>query len=256
MELFALGSLALVAGVVSFTAPCSLPLMPGYIAFVSGMGTVPASGSAPASGTGGVGLAPEISTRRAVTGAALFVAGFSVVFVALGVTASSLGLLLARSDRLLNLVSGAFILVMGLATAGVLRVPLLQRQMRGSLPRLAPGPRTALPLGAAFAFGWTPCVGPVLAGVLATAASTATMGQGAALLGAYSLGLGLPFLALAVAVSRGGGRLAWLRRNSRRIEVLGGIVLAVMGIAVMTGQWTLAMSWMLSAYARVGWPPI
>ncbi|GAA3137350.1 cytochrome c-type biogenesis protein [Kribbella aluminosa] len=186
----------------------------------------------------------------------MFVLGFSTVFVALGLTASGLGLLLARQARLLEIVGGAFIVVMGLVTAGVLRVPILQRQLRYDLSRIGNGPRAAFPLGAAFAFGWTPCVGPVLAAVLATAASTATLTQGAVLLAAYSLGLGLPFLGLAVAVARGGGRLEWLRRHSRKIEVAGGLLLAVMGVAVMTGQWTVLMSRMLSLYARIGWPPI
>ncbi|WP_209692225.1 cytochrome c biogenesis CcdA family protein [Kribbella aluminosa] len=243
MELFALSSLALVAGLVSFTAPCTLPLLPGYVSFVSGMRAQSGGGR---SGTVG----------RTVAGASLFVLGFSTVFVALGLTASGLGLLLARQARLLEIVGGAFIVVMGLVTAGVLRVPILQRQLRYDLSRIGNGPRAAFPLGAAFAFGWTPCVGPVLAAVLATAASTATLTQGAVLLAAYSLGLGLPFLGLAVAVARGGGRLEWLRRHSRKIEVAGGLLLAVMGVAVMTGQWTVLMSRMLSLYARIGWPPI
>jgi len=243
VELFALASLALVAGLVSFTAPCTLPLLPGYVSFVSGM-----SGE-------GAGSVPG-ARSRVMVGASLFVVGFSLVFVALGVTASSLGLLLAQSARTLNLVGGAFIVVMGLVTAGVLRVPILQRQLRYDLSKIGQGPRAAFPLGAAFAFGWTPCVGPVLAGVLVTAASTATMVQGAVLLGAYSLGLGLPFLALAAAVARGRGRLTWLRRHGRRIEVFGGLLLAVMGVAVMSGQWTVLMSWMLSVYAQLGWPPI
>lgn len=243
MELFAFASLALVAGLVSFTAPCTLPLLPGYVSFVSGM-----------SGSGGVSAVGTKS--RAMVGASLFVLGFSVVFVALGVTASSLGLLLAQNARTLNLVGGAFIVVMGLVTAGVLRVPILQRQLRFDLSKIGQGPRVAFPLGAAFAFGWTPCVGPVLAAVLVTAASTTTMVQGAVLLGAYSFGLGLPFLFLAAAVARGRGRLTWLRRHSRKIEVFGGLLLAVMGVAVMSGQWTVMMSWMLSFYAQLGWPPI
>ena len=241
--MFAFGSLALVAGLVSFTAPCTLPLLPGYVSFVSGM----ASTGSPSAPT---------KRRRVLLGAGLFVAGFTTVFVALGVTASGLGLLLAQNADSLRLVGGAFIVVMGLVSAGLLRIPLLQRLVRFDLARLGTGPRAAFPLGAAFAFGWTPCVGPVLAGVLVTAASTTTMVQGAVLLGAYSLGLGLPFLGLAVAVSRGRGRLGWFRRHGRHIEVFGGVVLMAMGVAVMTGQWTIAMSWMLSLYARVGWPPI
>lgn len=240
MELFALASLALVAGLVSFTAPCTLPLLPGYVSFVSGMDA-------------GV---PDASKRRVVAGSVLFVTGFSVVFVALGLTASAFGLVLAQQARLLHIVGGGFITLMGLLTMGVLRVRVLQRTWRRDLSSMGTGPGAAFPLGAAFAFGWTPCIGPVLAGVLATAASTATMAEGAVLLTAYSLGLGVPFLGLAVAVSRGRGRLGWLRRNSRRIEVAGGVLLTIMGVAIMTGWWTTAMNSMLRLYASIGWPPI
>ncbi len=240
MELFALASLALVAGVVSFTAPCTLPLLPGYVSYVSGMANSDA----------------RVPRSRVLAGAALFVLGFSSVFVALGVTASGLGLLLAQNGRLLDVVGGAFIVTMGLVTAGVLRIPLLQRQLRFDLSRIGRGPRAALPLGAGFAFGWAPCIGPVLASVLVVAASTTTMAQGAVLLAAYSLGLGLPFIGLAVAVSRGSGRIGWLRRHTRKLEIGGGVVLVVTGLAVMSGLWTQWMSQMLSWYARVGWPPI
>ena len=243
MELFALSSLALVAGIVSFTAPCTLPLLPGYVSYVSGM-------------TNAGPLQVQGRQPRVMLGASLFVLGFSLVFVALGVTASGFGLLLAQNTRILEYVSGGFIVTMGLITAGVFRVGWLQRQMRFDLSKVGQGPRGAFPLGAAFGFGWTPCVGPVLAGVLATAASTSTMLQGAVLLTAYSLGLGLPFLALAAAVARGGGRLAWLRRHTRKVEVFGGIVLVVMGLGVIGGQWTELMSVLLAFYAEVGWPPI
>lgn len=240
MELFALASLALVAGFVSFSAPCTLPLLPGYVSFVSGMK---------------VG-APGASNRRVAAGSLLFVAGFSLVFVILGLTASALGLLLAQQARLLNIVGGGFIAIMGLLMVGVLRVPALQRTWRRDPSSMGTGPAAAFPLGAAFAFGWTPCIGPVLAAVLTTAASTATMAEGALLLTAYSLGLGLPFLGLAVAVSRGRGRVDWLRRNSRRIEIAGGALLTVMGILIMTGWWATAMNSMLRLYASIGWPPI
>ncbi|WP_458040882.1 MULTISPECIES: cytochrome c biogenesis CcdA family protein [Bacteria] len=240
LELFALSSLALVAGVVSFTAPCTLPLLPGYISYVSGMAS-----------SGAV-----VAKSKVLAGAGLFVLGFSVVFVALGLTASGLGLLLAQNGRLLELAGGAFIVIMGLVTAGALRIPLLQRQLSFDLSKLGRGPRSAAPLGAAFAFGWTPCIGPVLASVLVTAASTESMFEGAVLLAAYSLGLGLPFLGLAVAVARGNARIGWLRRHTRKLEVAGGVVLVLMGLAVMSGLWTEWMSSMLSWYAKVGWPPI
>lgn len=249
MEFFALMSLALVAGVVSFSSPCTLPLLPGFVSYVSGL-----SAGAVGGAVGGVLSAP--ARRRVLTGSLLFLGGFTAVFTALGATSSALGFLLVRNLPIINLVGGGFIVVMGLATAGVLPLPFLHREARTDLRRWQPGPVGALPLGAAFAFGWTPCVGPVLASILATAASTATVGRGALLLLAYSLGLGLPFLLVARGVVRGRSRLGWLKRHSRRLEVAGGILLIGMGIAIMTGGWTVLMSRLLAFYARFGWPPI
>lgn len=246
MELFALASLAVVAGLVSFTSPCALPLLPGYVSYVSGL-TRGAAGSAPL---------PASARRRAVSGALLFVLGFSAVFTALGATASALGFVLVRHLGAINLASGALIIIMGLAMIGLLRIPLLHRQARFDLTRISRGPAGAVPLGAAFAFSWTPCVGPVLASILATAATTATLTRGTLLLLAYSLGLGVPFLLLAVGLARGRDKLAWLRRNTRRIEIFGGVILVIMGIAVATGGWTVLMSELLGVYARLGWPPI
>lgn len=245
MEFLALASLALVAGLVSFTSPCTLPLLPGYVSYVSGL----SDGS---SATGSASVRP----RRALTGALLFVLGFSAVFTTLGATASTLGFLLASNLNVINVVGGALIVLMGLAVTGLIRIPLLHRQVRFDLSRIGRGPASALPLGAAFAFGWTPCVGPVLASILATAASTATVGRGALLLLAYSLGLGVPFLALAAGLARGRTSLGWLQRHARRIEIGGGVILVAMGIAVMTGGWTALMSRMLALYAQLGWPPI
>lgn len=250
MELFALTSLALVAGVVSFTSPCTLPLLPGFVSYVSGLKGVPGTGAT----TGGA-LATD-ARRRVLVGSLLFLAGFTAVFTALGATSSALGFLLVRNLPTINVVGGAVIVLMGLSTAGLLRLPFLHRQVRTDLARWRPGPGGALPLGAAFAFGWTPCVGPVLASILATAAGTGTVGRGALLLLAYSFGLGVPFLLVARGVARGRGRMQWLQRNSRRIEIAGGILLVGMGIAMMTGGWTILMSRMLGTYARLGWPPI
>jgi cytochrome c-type biogenesis protein len=250
MEFFALMSLALVAGVVSFTSPCTLPLLPGFVSYVSGLSR---GSDAPAVGSG----PPAVRARQRVfAGSLLFLVGFAAVFTMLGATSSALGFLLIQNLQAINLVGGAFVVLMGLATTGVVRIPFLHRQVRSDLRRWQPGPGGALPLGAAFAFGWTPCVGPVLASILATAAGTATVGRGALLLLAYSLGLGLPFLLVARAMARGRGSLRWLQRHSRRIEIVGGVLLVGMGVAMMTGGWTVLMSRMLAFYARVGWPPI
>ncbi|MFN2496295.1 MAG: cytochrome c biogenesis CcdA family protein [Pseudonocardiaceae bacterium] len=248
MELFALLSLALVAGVVSFSSPCVLPLLPGYVSYISGL---PRPGSAESAGG-----CPAVARRRVRAASTLFVVGFSVVFTALGATASALGALLGRHQRVLELAGGAVIIVMGLVMAGLLRVRFLRRELRLDLGRIGRGPGGAVPLGAAFAFGWTPCVGPVLASILATAAGTATLTRGALLLFVYSLGLGIPFLLLAGAVARGQSRFDCLRRHGRQIETGGGVVLAAMGVALVTGVWTAVMSGMLATFARLGWPPV
>lgn len=245
MRLYGLLSLAWVAGLVSFTSPCALPLLPGYLAYVSGL-RLPETGER---------LAGR-ERRRMVGAAALFVLGFSLVFTILGATASAVGVLLARHVTTLDAVAGLVIILMGLATAGLVRIPPLQRGLQPFLGRIRSGPAGALPLGAAFAFGWTPCVGPVLASILAAAASTTTVAQGMLLLLAYSLGLGGPFLALAAALGSGSARLGWLSRHARLIELSGGALLVVMGFAIVTGGWTELMSWLLAGYARLGWPPL
>lgn len=243
MEQFALVSLAMVAGAVSFSSPCVLPLLPAYVSYVSGLSGPIERGGAPA-------------RARVRTGALLFVAGFTAVFTVLGATASAVGFALRQNLDVVNLVGGAVVVVMGLAMTRVLRVPVLQRELRLPLDRVGTGPGSAFPLGMVFAFGWTPCVGPVLASILTMAAGSADPGLGAVLLAAYAVGLGVPFLVLAAGVARGRDRFGWLRRHARRIEVGGGIAMVGTGVLMMTGGWTVVMSSMLAFYARLGWPPI
>ncbi len=243
MELFALVSLAVVAGVVSFSSPCVLPLLPGYVSYVSGLSEPIESGG------------PSARTRVR-NGALLFVGGFTAVFTALGATASMLGFALRQNLDVVNAVGGAVVVVMGLAMTGLLRVAALQREVRFPLARIGTGPAGAFPLGAVFAMGWTPCVGPVLASILTLAAGSADPRRGALLLAAYAVGLGAPFLVLAAGVGHGRDRFGWLRRNARRIEIGGGMAMVGTGVLMMTGGWTLVMSSMLAFYARLGWPPI
>lgn len=238
MELLSLVALALVAGVVSFSSPCVLPLLPGYVSY--------ASGAADHTGDG----------RRSGHGPALFVAGFSTVFIAMGLTASAVGLLLRQNLDVLTRVAGGVVVVLGLAMTGLVRVPLLGREFRPGLRRAGSSGIGGFGLGAAFALGWTPCVGPVLATILTIAASTGELATGVLLLLAYALGLGVPFLLLARTLDRGRDRVAWLRRNARRIEVGGGLVLALTGILMISGVWSTLMTGALAGYARLGWPPI
>jgi len=235
-------ALALVAGVVSFTSPCCLPLMPGYVAYVSGV-AVDGDGS--------------VLVRRRVLGAALlFVLGFATVFTLLGAGASVAGAFLLRNRLVIEKVGGAFVIAMGLVTMGLLRIPFLYREARLDLRRIRTGPLGAVPLGIAFAIGWTPCIGPVLAGILTAAATTRTAWTGAGLLFVYSLGLGIPFLLLAWGQARATRAFGWFRRHGRAIERVGGAMLLLMGVLMITGQWTRLFIPLIRWFARSGWPPI
>ncbi|MGH2635134.1 MAG: cytochrome c biogenesis CcdA family protein [Actinomycetota bacterium] len=239
-------ALAFVAGLISFTSPCCLPLMPGYVSYVSGV----ASGAP-------TGTAGTVAIRsRTMLAAGLFVTGFAVTFTLMGAAASELGGLILRNRLVLGRVAGVFVIVMGLATVGLLRVPFLYRERRFDLARIRPGPAGAVPLGMAFAIGWTPCIGPVLAGILTAAATVDGAWRGATLLFVYSLGLGVPFLILAFGVARTGRLFGWLRRHGRAIEVLGGSVLVLMGVLMITGRWVQLFAPLLRLFSRSGWPPV
>lgn len=233
---------ALVGGMISFTSPCCLPLLPGYVSYISGL---------PVSELGRV-QARALTLRAAL----LFVAGFTLVFTVLGVAAGLLGSLVVRELPLVMDIAGAGMIVLGLAMAGVLRIPWLYRERRFALHRLPTGPKAAFGVGMAFAAGWTPCIGPVLATILATAAATRTAAWGALLLALFSVGLGLPFIALALGLNRAKGSLAWLRRHGRAIEVFGGLLLVGVGVLFVTGAWRSFFVPLQREFARFGWPPV
>lgn len=240
MEIVTLPLLAVVAGALSITSPCCLPLLPGYVSYVSGL----------------PGDDDAARTSVALRASLLFVVGFTIVFTALGVTASIVGQVALRNLPLLMRFAGVVIIFMGLASLGVLRLPWLQRELRMDLSSMRRGPRGAVPLGMAFALGWTPCIGPVLAGVLALAASTRSSVGGAALLALYSLGLGLPFIGIAVGYSRMGRSLGFLKRHGRAIEIGGGVLLVAIGVGYVTDTWTRLFIPLQSWFAGLGWPPI
>ena len=233
---------ALVGGMISFTSPCCLPLLPGYVSYISGL---------PVSELGRA-QARALTLRAAL----LFVAGFTLVFTVLGVAAGLLGSLVVRELPLVMDIAGAGMIVLGLAMAGVLRIPWLYRERRFALHRLPTGPKAAFGVGMAFAAGWTPCIGPVLATILATAAATRTAAWGALLLALFSVGLGLPFIALALGLNRAKGSLAWLRRHGRAIEVLGGLLLVGVGVLFVTGAWRSFFVPLQREFARFGLPPV
>ena len=234
--------LAVVAGLLSFTSPCALPLVPSYLSYVSGL---PAS-DLDKKGTRSVALRASLA----------FVGGFTLVFSALGASSTLLGSLLVRNLPLILRLAGVVIIVMGLASTGLIGIPVLGRERRFDLARVPSGPRGAVPLGMAFAFGWVPCVGPVLTTILAVAGTSGTVVWGAVLLALYSLGLGVPFVLLAVGFTHAKGSLAWLGRHSRTIEVAGGFLLAGVGVLFVTGAWRTFFVPLQSQFAKLGWPPL
>lgn len=249
---------AAAAGLVSFASPCVLPLVPGYLSYVAGLSgrdLAPAAQHVPADVAAGDVPADDVAVGdvlvrqaparaaspprgRVAVGAVLFVLGFTAVFVAYGALFGSLGMALRQHERGLEQVLGAVTVVLGLAFAGAFsRLPVAGREWR--LHRLpARGLAGAPLLGILFGLGWTPCIGPTLAAVQGLALTSATAGRGAALSAAYCVGLGVPFVGVALAVRRGMGALAAIRRHTRAIVVAGGALLVVVGVLEMTGAWS------------------
>ena len=228
---------ALIAGVVSFLSPCVLPLVPPYLVYLTGTSIEHlAEGEA------------EPRVRRETVGAALlFVLGFSTIFVALGASASVIGSLLLRWSGPLATVAGIIIIIMGLHFLGLTRIGFLMREKRLGMPKPV-GLWGADVIGLAFAFGWTPCIGPILAAILAVAASEKTVGQGATLLGIYSAGLGIPFLLAAFAVEPFAAFLARFKKHLGLVEKAMGGLLVLTGIAFLTGFVTDASAWLLETF--------
>lgn len=243
MEALTLPVLAVVAGFVSFSSPCCLPLIPGYLSYVSALPVAD--------------LAERDARRTSLRASLLFVAGFTTVFTLLGVSASALGGVFLRNQDTVVRWFGVVIIVFGLSTMGVLRIPTLLRERRMDLTRVPRGPAFAFPLGMAFAAGWAPCIGPILATILATAAvggGNATWGG--VLLALYSIGLGVPFVLLALGFSRAQRSLTFLRDHGCHIEILGGTLLVAVGMLFVSGRWGPLFRPMQRWFAEFGWPPI
>ncbi len=238
------------AGLLSFLSPCVLPLIPGYLSYISGLSLDQLRG-APGGGGAGVAVAAPPEARRQVVLASLaFILGFSLVFVALGASASYIGQFLTSRLTLLGRIAGAIIILFGLHTMGVLRIEWLYQEKRVQTTKRPAGFVGAVLVGSAFAFGWTPCLGPILAGILAVAATQNTVGHGVRLLAAYSLGLGVPFLATALAINRFFAAFAKIRRHYHAIEVASGALLVVIGVLIFTNRFTVIAQW-LSPYLPV-----
>jgi cytochrome c-type biogenesis protein len=232
---------ALIAGALSFLSPCVLPLVPPYLVYLTGTSLERLAG----------GGATPVARRGTVMAALLFVLGFGTVFVALGAGASAVGAILRAYSHVLATIAGIAIIVMGLHFLGLTPIALLAREKRLDMVKPV-GLWGAYAMGLAFAFGWTPCIGPILAAILAVAASEATVAKGAGLLAVYSLGLGIPFLVAAVAVEPFAAFLSRFRAHLGTVEKVVGGLLVLTGIAFLTGFVTQASFWMLEAFPVLG----
>ncbi len=232
---------ALIAGLVSFLSPCVLPLVPPYLVYLAGTSLDRLADDDPQTG----------STRETVTAALLFVAGFSTVFVALGASASLIGSLVRAYSGPLATIAGVAIIIMGLHFLGVFKIATLMREKRPTVAKPV-GLWGAYIMGLAFAFGWTPCIGPILAAILAVAASEQTVTRGATLLAVYSLGLGVPFVIAAFAIQPFAAFLSRFRKHLLRVEQAMGVLLILTGIAFLTGTITTASYWLLEAFPALG----
>ncbi|MGB2716827.1 MAG: cytochrome c biogenesis protein CcdA [Vicinamibacterales bacterium] len=223
---------AFVAGFLSFISPCVLPLIPGYISFVSGA-------SLDDMRAGGL-----TARRHVLIRSLAFVVGFSVVFIALGASASAIGSFISGQLNILTKIAGALIIVFGLHMMGVFRLAFLDNEKRAQTQRKPAGPVGAFLVGLAFAFGWTPCIGPILAGILVVAGSRETVAEGVVLLAVYSLGLGGPFLLTSVAIDRFFSIAAAIRRHYHAIEMTSGGLLVAIGVLIFTEQLTVIVRYL------------
>ncbi len=232
--------LAFLAGAVSFLSPCVLPLVPSYLSLMSGVGASE------------LAVATKVDQRRLLRSTLLFVAGYSAVFTALGAAASTVGSFLFDHQIGLRMVSGVLIVVMGLALAGLVRPAFFDRERRFHVSPAALGSYAPPVMGAAFAFGWSPCIGPVLGAILGLAAQSASLGRGVVLLLAYSAGLGVPFVVSGMAFGRLTGAFSWVKLHFGVINLVSGLLLVGFGLLLLTGSITDVVRSLQGALRAVG----
>ena len=228
-------TVALMAGVISFLSPCVLPIVPPYLAYMSGVSLNEIQGS-------------QAARRKATVAALFFVLGLSTVFLFLGFTASAFGVFFLQNQELFAQISGVVVIAFGAHFLGIFRIPFLDREARLEAGDQGGSSFGAYVLGLAFAFGWTPCIGPQLGAILSLAASEASVTRGTLLLGIYALGLGLPFLLAAMFLTRAMGVMNWLKPHMRLIERMMGLLLVLVGLALVTGAFSTFSYWLLEHF--------
>ena len=232
---------ALIAGVLSFLSPCVLPIVPPYLAYMGGISMGEMQGDV-------------VARRRIILPAMFFVLGLSTVFLLLGFTASAFGMFFLQNQELFAQISGVVVIVFGLHFLGVFRIPLLDREARLDAGQQGGSAFGAYILGLAFAFGWTPCIGPQLGAILSLAAQEGSLERGTLLLGVYALGLGLPFFLAAIFVERSMGLMARLKPYMKTIERAMGVLLLIVGVALLTGAMSRFTWWLVEAFDALGIP--
>ncbi|MEZ5826298.1 MAG: cytochrome c biogenesis CcdA family protein [Geminicoccaceae bacterium] len=226
---------ALVAGLLSFLSPCVLPIVPPYLAYMSGVSMAELQSGAKAS-------------RKALVTALFFVLGLSTVFLFLGFAASAFGAFFLANQQIFNWVAGAIVIVFGLHFIGLISIPFLNREARLDAGDRGDSALGAYVLGLAFAFGWTPCIGPQLGMILSLAATEESVARGTTLLAVYAAGLGIPFLAVAAFFPRMQGLMGWMKRHMAVIERIMGALLILIGLLMLTGGFSALSWWLLETF--------
>ena len=233
---------AFIAGLLSFLSPCVLPLIPGYISFISGASLKELTG-------------PDTikeARKKAVINSVFFVLGFSTVFIALGASATAIGKLLVIYKRPLSVAAAIVIIFLGLHMTGIFKIPALYNEKRIQINTRPINVASAFVIGIAFAFGWTPCIGPILAGILTVAAAQDTVGRGILLLSMYSLGLAIPFLVTAYSITLFFKLFDKIKKSLNIVEWIAGALLIIVGVLILTGGLTRLSSWFgfLTAFSK------
>lgn len=231
--------IALAAGLLSFLSPCVLPIVPPYLAYMSGISMKELQSD---------GAAAAPSRRAVMLAAGFFVLGLSTVFILLGFTASAFGRFFLQNQDWFVSLAGIVIMIFGAHFLGVIRLGFLMREARLDAGDRGGSAFGAYVLGLAFAFGWTPCIGPILGAILSLAATEADVARGTTLLAAYAVGLGVPFLLVAAFFPRMTGFMAWMRRHMERIERIMGLLLWTVGLLMLTGAFTAFSWWLLETF--------